>query len=137
MAEVNEKQEHRPSLDNLPPEIKEKLEQSTVAPAPVGVENIVTRDGFRLHPQPTSDPLDPLNWTSFQKHTILAIVMFLYDLDFHLRVLMLTQVATFFSLTLPLRLFPAFRTSKSSMEYPTLKSIGQSPFPLLAWLSVP
>lgn len=36
----------------------------------------VSKDGVKLHPQPTSDPLDPLNWSSFKKHTILAIVMF-------------------------------------------------------------
>lgn len=41
-------------------------------------ETVVTRDGFRVHPQPTSDPLDPLNWSSFRKHSILAIVMFMY-----------------------------------------------------------
>ena len=37
----------------------------------------VFKDGVKLHPQPTADPLDPLNWTSFRKHTILAIVMYL------------------------------------------------------------
>ncbi|KAF1991444.1 MFS transporter [Aulographum hederae CBS 113979] len=36
------------------------------------------KDGFKLHPQPTSDPLDPLNWSSGRKHGILAIVMALY-----------------------------------------------------------
>ena len=35
----------------------------------------LTRNGEKLHPQPTSDPLDPLLWTSFRKHSILAIVM--------------------------------------------------------------
>ena len=35
----------------------------------------VTRFGIRLHPQPTADALDPLNWPSLQKHTILGIVM--------------------------------------------------------------
>lgn len=54
---------------------KEKVEDSTVTTSAT-VENVVTRDGFRLHPQPTSDGLDPLNWSFFQKHTILAIVMF-------------------------------------------------------------
>ncbi|TKA80451.1 hypothetical protein B0A49_01893 [Cryomyces minteri] len=39
---------------------------------------VLERDGMRLHPQPTSDPLDPLNWTSARKHSILAIVMSLY-----------------------------------------------------------
>ncbi|KAL8731708.1 MAG: hypothetical protein Q9181_004207 [Wetmoreana brouardii] len=38
----------------------------------------VSKDGMRVHPQPTADPLDPLNWSSFRKHTILAIVMYLY-----------------------------------------------------------
>jgi len=43
-----------------------------------GYESNILRDGVKLHPQPTADPLDPLNWTSFRKHTILAIVMFKY-----------------------------------------------------------
>ncbi len=34
-------------------------------------------DGMPLHPEPTDDPLDPLNWTSVRKHTALAIVMWL------------------------------------------------------------
>lgn len=37
----------------------------------------LTRDGVRLHPQPTADPLDPLNWTKARKNTILAIVMWM------------------------------------------------------------
>lgn len=37
----------------------------------------VSKNGFKLHPQPTTDPLDPLNWTSFRKHIILTIVMYL------------------------------------------------------------
>ncbi|OQE18840.1 hypothetical protein PENFLA_c020G09484 [Penicillium flavigenum] len=40
----------------------------------------VTRNGVILHPQPTSDPLDPLNWSSLRKHSILAIVMWKYFL---------------------------------------------------------
>ncbi len=36
-----------------------------------------SENALKLHPQPTADPLDPLNWTSFRKHTILAIVMYL------------------------------------------------------------
>jgi hypothetical protein len=34
-------------------------------------------NGTQVHPQPTNDPLDPLNWTKLRKHTILAIVMWL------------------------------------------------------------
>lgn len=55
--------------------LTEKLEAGTVAPSPPNVENVVTRDGIRVHPQPTTDPLDPLNWSFVQKHSILAIVM--------------------------------------------------------------
>jgi hypothetical protein len=29
----------------------------------------------KIHPQPTSDPLDPLNWSRFQKNAVLSIVM--------------------------------------------------------------
>lgn len=39
--------------------------------------HIVSKDGIVLHPQPTADALDPLNWSSWKKHTILAIVMYL------------------------------------------------------------
>lgn len=39
----------------------------------------VEHNGIRVHPQPTADPLDPLNWSRLQKHTILGIVMFKYD----------------------------------------------------------
>ena len=44
----------------------------------VNQDHNISKDGVRLHPQPTADPLDPLNWSSFRKHTILAIVMYLY-----------------------------------------------------------
>ena len=37
----------------------------------------LSKDGVRLHPQPTADPLDPLNWSFAKKHAILAIVMYL------------------------------------------------------------
>lgn len=40
-------------------------------------EHNISKDGVRLHPQPTADPFDPLNWSSFSKHIILAIVMYL------------------------------------------------------------
>ncbi|EFQ28962.1 major facilitator superfamily transporter [Colletotrichum graminicola] len=42
-------------------------------------EVTLTKDGFSVHPQPVpGDAMDPLNWSSFQKQTILAIVMALY-----------------------------------------------------------
>ncbi|PGH00327.1 hypothetical protein AJ80_09182 [Polytolypa hystricis UAMH7299] len=44
------------------------------------VEQEVTKDGIKLHPQPTADPLDPLNWSSVRKHVILGIVMLKYFL---------------------------------------------------------
>ena len=39
------------------------------------------RDVIPIHPQPTQDPLDPLSWTVWRKHTILGIVMFMYELN--------------------------------------------------------
>jgi hypothetical protein len=53
---------------------KEKVE---LAPAIVDtvVEGAVTKDGLKIHPQPTTDPLDPLNWSRWRKSSILAIVM--------------------------------------------------------------
>ncbi|KAH0553403.1 hypothetical protein GP486_006526 [Trichoglossum hirsutum] len=39
-----------------------------------------SQDGLQLHPKPTCDPLDPLNWSSAKKHGILAIVMWKYFL---------------------------------------------------------
>ncbi|KAL2414177.1 hypothetical protein ABEF95_002271 [Exophiala dermatitidis] len=53
---------------------------------------VVTRNGFRVHPQPTSDPLDPLNWTILQKHCIVVVVMLKY---FLLTYLTTTTVASF------------------------------------------
>lgn len=40
-------------------------------------EAVVTKDGIPLHPQPTNDPLDPLNWNEWRKHTMLVIVMWM------------------------------------------------------------
>ncbi|KAL2828827.1 major facilitator superfamily domain-containing protein, partial [Aspergillus pseudoustus] len=48
-------------------------------PPAINVEP-VEQDGVRVHPQPTADPLDPLNWSRLQKNTILGIVMFKYFL---------------------------------------------------------
>jgi hypothetical protein len=55
-------------------EDKEKVE---LAPGVVDtiIEGAVTKDGLKVHPQPTTDPLDPLNWSPWRKHSILAIVM--------------------------------------------------------------
>lgn len=49
-----------------------------------GIGDEVRRDGMKLHPQPTVDPLDPLNWSWTQKNTILAIVMLKYDFFYFL-----------------------------------------------------
>ncbi|KAL8730550.1 MAG: hypothetical protein Q9166_004004 [cf. Caloplaca sp. 2 TL-2023] len=38
----------------------------------------IFKEGIKVHPEPTADPLDPLNWPRWRKHTILAIVMYLY-----------------------------------------------------------
>lgn len=44
------------------------------------------RDAVSTHPQPTQDPLDPLNWTWRRKHAILSIVMFMYDCNLNKKV---------------------------------------------------
>lgn len=47
-----------------------------VVPGQTTSEVVLSKHGLRLHPQPVvSDPLDPLNWSKFRKHSILAIVM--------------------------------------------------------------
>ncbi|CAZ85746.1 unnamed protein product [Tuber melanosporum] len=38
------------------------------------------KDGIELHPKPTADPLDPLNFPRWQKWTALGIVMWMYFL---------------------------------------------------------
>lgn len=42
-------------------------------------EIVLSKDGFKLFPQPVlGDDLDPLNWSFFQKHVILSIIMAMY-----------------------------------------------------------
>ena len=51
----------------------EKTAETPPSPVP---EVPVTKDVFELQPKPVEgDALDPLNWSSVQKHVILAIVM--------------------------------------------------------------
>ncbi|KAK3303887.1 major facilitator superfamily transporter [Chaetomium strumarium] len=68
----------------------EKRDKVSAPRTPLGVEPynsagqvteelVLSKDGFPLFPQPVlDDDLDPLNWSSAQKHIILAIVMSLY-----------------------------------------------------------
>lgn len=62
-------------LDSDPGQLNEKgpIDADVGQFAEVGV----VKDGLKVHPQPTADPLDPLNWSTLKKHTILAIVMYL------------------------------------------------------------
>lgn len=55
------------SSDQLPASIEKGTQ--------IVCDTAVNKNGIKLHPQPTSDPLDPLNWSSLQKHSILLIVM--------------------------------------------------------------
>lgn len=86
----------------------------------------------QVFPKPTTDPLDPLNWSGFRKHTILGIVMLKYvnlniewNRSKHIRLSILTDHIDIFSLhtsqQLLFHLSPKFSTS---MELPTLKRIG-------------
>lgn len=62
----------------LPPDSSgEDKEKVDLAPGLVDtvIEGTVTKDGLKVHPQPTTDPLDPLNWSPWRKSSLLAIVM--------------------------------------------------------------
>lgn len=54
------------------------INEKQSVPVELGVigETTIEQNGVKIHPQPTSDPLDPLNWSRLEKHTILGIVMF-------------------------------------------------------------
>ncbi|CEL03416.1 hypothetical protein ASPCAL04571 [Aspergillus calidoustus] len=63
------------------PKLMDMDRDNTVQEKPPGINvDPVEQDGIRVHPQPTSDPLDPLNWSRLQKNGILGIVMFKYFL---------------------------------------------------------
>lgn len=61
------------------------LEKKPETPADVhrgDVQTILASSGgMGLFPQPTNDSLDPLNWSSIQKHSVLAIIMFKFVLE--------------------------------------------------------
>ncbi|KAI9371809.1 major facilitator superfamily domain-containing protein [Aspergillus egyptiacus] len=60
----------------------EKMDSSLQEKASPTVHDtpIIEHNGLPVHPQPTADPLDPLNLSWLQKHTILGIVMIKYFL---------------------------------------------------------
>lgn len=79
-TELNEKSDLSPTIKSEDEKLPEKLEQQQASP-PVQGEIVgdrhlsVDKHGMKLHPQPTNDPLDPLNWSKTRKHSILAVVM--------------------------------------------------------------
>lgn len=74
MTQLNEKE--MGSLDEQDGEQKNK--RNTGVESEVSYDLAVSKDGVRLHPQPTPDPRDPLNWSTVRKNTVLGIVMFKY-----------------------------------------------------------
>lgn len=72
------------------PSSSEKLGKNKVFPGQInnGSEEVVgyvkefapAKGGVELHPKPTEDPLDPLNFSRIEKWTILGIVMWMYFL---------------------------------------------------------
>ncbi|GIJ99781.1 hypothetical protein Aspvir_003784 [Aspergillus viridinutans] len=60
----------------------QRVSEKQSAPIELGLigETTIEQNGIKIHPQPTSDPLDPLNWSRLEKHTILGVVMFKYFL---------------------------------------------------------
>ncbi|KND87173.1 putative transporter [Tolypocladium ophioglossoides CBS 100239] len=89
---------------------------------------VLTKDVLILHPRPVQfDPLDPLNWSLVQKHTILAIIMALY---FMFTYITTTTVPSFPSLQIQYSLSP--EQANWTVAIPAL---GLSIGPLL-WSSV-
>ena len=73
---MSEKHEQgRESIDASPLEKEKAAEEGVVLDVEVLPEPVLDKHGIRLHPQPTTDPLDPLNWSKARKHSMLAIVM--------------------------------------------------------------
>jgi hypothetical protein len=78
MTEV-EKQDVLPGAVNakdtstLP--LKEKIDNEKGTRPSSEEGDVASHVILNLQPQPVDDPLDPLNWSFFQKHGILAIVM--------------------------------------------------------------
>lgn len=76
---LNEKAGHDQNIQAENGDMFEKNQDGS--PSPLHGEIVqerhlsVDKHGMRLHPQPTNDPLDPLNWSKTRKHSILAIVM--------------------------------------------------------------
>ncbi|KAL4889583.1 major facilitator superfamily domain-containing protein [Aspergillus ambiguus] len=71
------------SMDDAKRDKKEGITRSTMDAISIidaELPHSVEKNGLRVHPQPTADPLDPLNWSLMQKHTILGIVMLKYFL---------------------------------------------------------
>ncbi|KAF7506824.1 hypothetical protein GJ744_011170 [Endocarpon pusillum] len=89
--------EPRPASTTPPHSSQEIKEKIDLAPGLIetDVEGAVTKDGIKIHPQPTADPLDPLNWSPWRKNTILSIVMIKY---FMFTYVTTTTVPSFFEL---------------------------------------
>ncbi|KAJ5342489.1 Major facilitator superfamily domain general substrate transporter [Penicillium brevicompactum] len=70
---VNEKCET--GKNNVKNDDPESIDTSVGQDTHILYNAAVNKNGIKLHPQPTADSLDPLNWSSLQKHAILSIVM--------------------------------------------------------------
>jgi hypothetical protein len=77
MPDVQEKQSSTPGDSSI----------ADVSMSPAVPEVMLSKDGFKLFPQPVpGDKLDPLNWSFIQKHVILAIIMAMCVAPWHLYV---------------------------------------------------
>ena len=79
MSDFNEKEARKSSSDiETSHQVMKEAPTSEKAPSDpeAGEAATIMKDGAKVHPQPTADPLDPLNWSSWRKNTILGIVMF-------------------------------------------------------------
>lgn len=73
MATIQGDKQHDPKIDPDYLDEKKHIDSEVGQFQEVGV----VKDGLKVYPQPTADPLDPLNWSFLKKHGILAIVMYL------------------------------------------------------------
>ncbi|KAI9661360.1 MAG: hypothetical protein M1831_003093 [Alyxoria varia] len=80
MSEKHEPYDEKELKDASPLEKERSPTEGVVVDVESLPEPILDKHGIRLHPQPTTDPLDPLNWSKTRKHSMLAIVMSLYFL---------------------------------------------------------
>ena len=132
---MDKKKHHETGEPNSTPDISSEFEKGVQVQLQGKTPlNDPQSDDPQVFPKPTADPLDPLNWSSFRKHTILGIVMFKYvnlnnewNRSKHIKLsFLIDHIDIFSSHTSQQPLFHLSPKFSASMELPTLKQIGPS-----------